>query len=138
AAGQYLAHGVALGARALWVTPEAVRQGIPYRDKESGLVCVADVRLDERENLGEQLGLVREAPDEAFLCAAYQRWGLEFPQRLLGDFAFALYDLAAGRLVLGRDVYGLRSLYWARAGNSIVFASQAKPLFMSPRLERRL
>jgi asparagine synthase (glutamine-hydrolysing) len=75
ASGQYLAHGVALGARALWVTPEAVRQGIPYRDKEAGLVCVADIRLDDRESVIDTLGVAREAPDEAFLCAAYQRWG---------------------------------------------------------------
>lgn len=127
---------VLLGGRA----PEGARSGLPFRDAESGLVCVADCRLDARAELAAALSL-REAPelcDEALLIAAYLRWGQDFVRHLRGDFAFALWSPREQTLLLARDPFGLRSLYYAELEGALLFASQARALFAHPGLSREL
>lgn len=58
--------------------------------------------------------------------------------RALGDvdgaFAFAIVDEATGDLVLGRDPFGVRSLYWVEHEGRIHFASELKQLLAIPKL----
>jgi asparagine synthase (glutamine-hydrolysing) len=138
ATGHYVTVRAALGVRALWTAPEARGQDLPFRQRETGLLCAADGRLDEREALAAKLGVAASLCDEALICAAYTRFGEGFAAELSGDFACALYDPRAERLLLARDAYGLRALYYAQAGDVLVFASQARPLFAHPALARRL
>jgi asparagine synthase (glutamine-hydrolysing) len=138
ATGHFVSHRAALGVRALWVCPEARGQDLPFRDREAGLLCVADGRLDDREALASRLGVPASVCDEALLCAAYRRFGADFAAELAGDFACAVYDQRAERLVLARDAYGLRALYYAQVGDALLFASQARPLFAHQGLGRRL
>ncbi len=53
-------------------------------------------------------------------------------QRINGDFAAAVLDLTAGELWLGRDRFGLRSLYYARTGDGLAFCSRPAPLLRLP------
>jgi asparagine synthase (glutamine-hydrolysing) len=50
---------------------------------------------------------------------------------LLGQFALALWDERRGRLVLGRDRFGICPLYWTRQGDWLLFASEIKALLAS-------
>src|SRR5690606_2494302 len=67
----------------------------------------------------------------------YPRLGLEdmLPQ-LRGEFAFALYDRGRDRLMLVRDRFGIKPLYWAETGGSFVFGSELKVLFAHPEVPR--
>ncbi|HZS83300.1 MAG TPA: asparagine synthase (glutamine-hydrolyzing) [Stellaceae bacterium] len=58
--------------------------------------------------------------------------------RLNGMFAFALYDRAAGTVLLARDRFGIKPVYWTRAAGRFAFASELKALLALPFLERRL
>ncbi len=128
-----------LGARSFWVTPEAEQQLPVFFDGQQDLTLVADVRLDYREALFAALGddLPRNLSDEALIAAAYARWGEDCVSHLEGDFAFALWDGRAQKLMLARDVYGVRALYYAEVAGKLLFASQASALFADPALERR-
>ncbi len=92
------------------------------------LHLLLDGRLDNVPELAAGLGLLNpSSPD--LLLHAYRRWGVEFPRRVLGDFAFALWDAPLQRLILGRDAAGCRPLhYWVR-GEEFRFASEARGLF---------
>lgn len=116
-----------LGVRARFHTPEALRK-LPFVG-EGGLVCVADGRLDRRAELAETLAVSEALPDEALLLLAYRRWGPVFAEQLLGDFAVALWDPHERRLLLVRDPFGVRALYYGFAGKTLLFASQQKALF---------
>jgi asparagine synthase (glutamine-hydrolysing) len=58
----------------------------------------------------------------------YRRHGLDFTERLRGMYAIALHDPAAGRLVLARDPFGIKPLYYAETQAGFAFASEPQAL----------
>ena len=98
-----------LGHSALDTTPEAASKDQPLVRGE--LVVSADARLDDREALTHTLGLAPSTGDAGLIAAAYERWGERCPERLEGDFAFAVWDRAHRRLFCARDRFGVRPLY---------------------------
>lgn len=114
----------------------------PVHDPESGIVLVADVRLDNREALADLLditaGSLATMSDSALLMAAWRAWGEGCVDRLLGDFAFAVWDGQARRLVLARDHIGQRSLHFHLGDGFLAFASEAKALIALPQVPRAL
>jgi asparagine synthase (glutamine-hydrolysing) len=99
---------------------------------DAGLTLVADLRLDNREELAQALTIggsaLADMPDSALLFAAYKKWGADCVEHLLGDFAFAIWDGHAGKLVLGRDHMGQRSVMYYRNEHVFIFASEVKAL----------
>jgi asparagine synthase (glutamine-hydrolysing) len=87
-----------------------------------------DGRLDNRRDLAEALGAEPGASDLDLLARAYERWGTGFPARVVGDFALALWDGRERRLVLARDPFGTRPLFYARRNGGIVWASTLRAL----------
>ena len=107
----------------------------------SGRLLVWDGRLDEREDLLRRLSsrghdLPTDAPDPALVVAALDEFGEEVLAGLIGDFAFAAFDPRIPELLLVRDGIGMRTLSFARPGDSVVFASDAKGLFPHPDVPR--
>ncbi|MDJ0807920.1 MAG: asparagine synthase (glutamine-hydrolyzing) [Gammaproteobacteria bacterium] len=62
------------------------------------------------------------------ILTVYQRMGVEGLKRLNGMFAFALWDVDQGRLLLARDRLGIKPLYYARLPDRFIFASELKAL----------
>lgn len=88
------------------------------------LTLAGDVRLDNRDDLAA--GLEATGDDADLLLAAYARWGDGCAERLLGDFAFAVWDARARRLFCARDSLGVRPFYYARDGGRLIFASETR------------
>lgn len=126
------AGAVGLGHRA----PPRVRASLPERQPvvhgESGCVIVADARLDNRADLLERLGTrAREtsAPGDAqLILAAYERWHAACVERLIGDFAFAIWDARRRELYCARDPMGVRPFYYHHATRLFAFASGLRAL----------
>ena len=74
----------------------------------------------------------RTRSDTEVLLAAYDRWGADFPDRLNGIFAFALWDARLRRLMLCRDPFGVKPLHIHSNGDRLVFASEIKSLLALP------
>ena len=100
-----------------------------------------DLRLDNRAELIESLGGLlegRQPGDGELVLAAYLRWGEACPERLLGDFAFAIWDARRRRLLLARDPLGVKPLHYSRVGSLLCFASDASQVLQHPAVSRRL
>ncbi len=77
-----------------------------------------------------------ELPDAAFSTQSdcevvlhlYRRDGLDFTQQLRGMYAIALHDPGTGRLVLARDPFGIKPLYYAETAQFFAFASEPQAL----------
>jgi len=77
----------------------------------------------------QRLGRVfRTAGDTEVVLAAYGTWGQSAVRRLRGEFAFAIADLATGRVYLARDPLGVKPLYWSVRGGCLYVASEIKAL----------
>lgn len=101
----------------------------------------ADLRLDNRAELVASLGDLlegRQPGDDELVLAAYLRWGEACPQRLLGDFAFAIWDARRRQLLLARDPLGVKPLHYSRAGSLLCFASEARLVLQHPAVSHRL
>lgn len=73
--------------------------------------------------------------DTEVLVHGYESWGLGLMERLIGQFAFALYDRRDGSLLLVRDRFGVRPLFYAHVAGGLVFGSEVKALFASGLVE---
>jgi asparagine synthase (glutamine-hydrolysing) len=82
----------------------------------------------------------RTHSDTEVIVHAYEQWGPECVPRLNGMFAFAIWDGRAepAQVFLARDRLGIKPLYYASAGGTLVFASELRALLASGRVERRL
>jgi asparagine synthase (glutamine-hydrolysing) len=76
--------------------------------------------------------------DSEMVLHLYPRLGLDgMLPHLRGEFAFALYDKDEQRLMLVRDRFGIKPLYWTKVGDTLVFGSELKVLFAHPEVPRR-
>lgn len=78
----------------------------------------------------------RTKSDSEIALHLFQRHGLEFVHHLRGEFAFALFDKANRRLILVRDRFGIRPLYYTILPQGIVFGSEIKALLQHPDVPR--
>ncbi|HEX8191619.1 MAG TPA: asparagine synthase-related protein [Allosphingosinicella sp.] len=112
----------------------------PLALSASRSLLVADLRLDNRDELADALGIAHaelaQLSDSALLARALERWGEAAVPRLVGDFAFAWLDAARGRLLLARDALGQRPLFWHSGRGFAAFASMAKGLHASGLVRR--
>lgn len=101
-----------------------------------GIVSLWDGRLDNRADLIAALGLREQGgqplPDGTLVAHAYARWGEDAAARLLGDFAWAVWDAPARTLVLARDHGRLRALFYCRTDRFLAFATGYAPLLALP------
>ena len=132
---------VGLGHRMLWTTAESVHEQLPLVDNSAGLSLTADARLDNRDELYAALELrlpLAEISDSELILAAYIRWGEACPEKLLGDFAFAIWDERNQRLFGARDHFGIKPFYYYWSENSFAFASEIKGVLCLHDVPRRL
>ncbi|MBI3325325.1 MAG: asparagine synthetase B, partial [Nitrospinae bacterium] len=89
----------------------------------------------ELEALGHQF---HSQTDAEVVVHAYEVWGPACVERFNGMFAFALWDAQQRRLLLARDRYGIKPLYYAQVGSTLLFASEVKALLRYPTLQADL
>jgi asparagine synthase (glutamine-hydrolysing) len=80
----------------------------------------------------------RSRTDTEVLLAAFAEWGLSALPRFNGMFAFAIWDRVERRLVLARDRFGVKPLYWTRIGTRLLFGSEVKAILAAPGIAARL
>jgi asparagine synthase (glutamine-hydrolysing) len=131
---RWTAERCALGHALLRVSTRDKREPISL-DGEVWLS--SDARLDDRARLVADLrSRGRDASegdaDSELLLHAYEVWGEAMPERLAGDFAFALWDGRAGRLLCARDQLGTTPLHWSRVGARVLVASAVRAPLLHP------
>ncbi|GGR48889.1 asparagine synthase (glutamine-hydrolyzing) [Nocardioides luteus] len=80
----------------------------------------------------------RTRSDTEVIVHAWEEWGPGCFDRFNGQWALAVWDRRSGDLVLARDRFGVRPLFYTRSGGKLLFASEVKALFADPDVPREL
>ena len=133
---------VALGNCLLRTTPESLHEHFPMEDSEAGLILTADARIDNRAELISALAITlsseRPITDGELILWAYRKWGEGCPEHLLGDFAFAIWNVRERTLFCARDHFGARPFCYYQDKGRFLFASEVSGIIAIPDVPRRL
>lgn len=121
---------IGFGHCLMHTTPESLQEHQPVSD--GGCWLVWDGRLDNRLELlsaleSEEIGCGAQTDPELVL-GAYQLWGQQCVERLVGEFAFVVWDERTCTLFGARDRIGLKPFYYCSNGPTLLIASEAKAL----------
>lgn len=133
--------GAALGFdRLSFLDLEGGMQPLRNEDGSVSMVCNGEIfNFPElRRELEAKGHRFRTRTDVEVILHLYEEEGLDFPKRLNGQFAIALYDANREQLLLVRDQVGICPLFYTVAGGQVVFASEIKGILEYPGVERRL
>ncbi|MEX2381451.1 MAG: hypothetical protein WD490_03630, partial [Opitutales bacterium] len=114
----------------------------PILSNDSSLVLTANGEFYDykrhRANLMADGARFRTKSDSEIAIHYYKRLGLDFVEHLRGEFAFVLYDGKNDRLILVRDRFGIRPLFYHINGGNLYYGSEAKALLENPDVPCRL
>ncbi len=129
--GVFADGGVGLAARRLAIIDLAGGDQ-PIANEDGTVVVVQNGELYNYRELTHELRRAghefRTRSDTEVLVHAYEQWGAGFAERLRGMFAVALWDARGRRLVLARDRFGIKPLYYRHDANELAFASELDAL----------
>jgi asparagine synthase (glutamine-hydrolysing) len=137
------ASGIALAHRRLAILDLSPAGHQPMRSACGRYVLTYNGEIYNHAELREELSALgrkfRGHSDTEVLVEALAEWGVEATLgKLIGMFAFALFDRATRTLTLARDRLGIKPLFWARFGELFLFASELKALRAHPGWQPKL
>jgi asparagine synthase (glutamine-hydrolysing) len=115
-------------------------QPIGNEDESIWIVCNGEVfnYIELRQELLARGHTFRTGSDTEIILHLYEEQGPGCLESLIGQFAIAIWDSNKRTLFLARDRLGIRPLFYAQAGNSLLFASEIKALLASGLVDARL
>ncbi|HLJ02158.1 MAG TPA: asparagine synthase (glutamine-hydrolyzing) [Solirubrobacteraceae bacterium] len=138
--GEHLEPGIALGMRRLSII-DVAHGGQPSVSEDGSLLAVHNGEIYNHRDLFAELRghhELRSHCDTEVIVHLYEESGVEFPRRLAGMYAIALWDRPRRRLVLVRDRMGIKPLYVAELADGLAFASEVKALVAGGLIEPAL
>ena len=139
--GLFVTNGVGLGMRRLAIIDLVTGEQPAFNEDKSVAVVLNGEIYNYRElrvRLEKRGHSFRSASDTEVLPHLYEEYGDGMIRELNGMFAFALWDSKRRRLLMARDRFGEKPLYWGVFANTLLFASEPKVLLAHPRCKPSL
>ncbi|WP_404367034.1 asparagine synthetase B family protein [Sphingomonas sp. MMS24-J45] len=131
---------VSFGAITNNTLPEDVFDHQPLVGGEGRYLFIADIRLDNRDDLAALLGIdhgqATRMSDADFALRAWEKWNLDCFNRIIGDWAIAIWDKQERQFVLARDPVGMRPLHYYRRDGLAAVATMPRGLHALPDIPR--
>ncbi len=133
---------VGLGHARLCILDLSTTGNQPMKSADGRFVIVYNGEVYNYRELREELlahGVCfRGTSDTEVILESYARWGVDVFPRFNGVFAMAIWDRSEHSLLLARDRYGVKPLYYCNMPWGIVFGSEIKALLVTERMERKI
>ena len=139
--GVWLGHGVALGMRRLAIIDLKTGEQ-PVWNEERTIVAVMNGEIYNFRELRKHLESLghrfNSQTDTEVLPHLYEEFGELMVEKLNGMFAFALWDFRKKKLLVARDRFGEKPLYYGVFDNKLIFASEPKVLLEHPKIKAEI
>ena len=133
---------VALAHRRLSIIDISELGSQPMKSKDGNIVIVFNGEiynyLELKINLEKKGYLFHSKTDTEVLINLYIEYGLDFVNHIRGMFSIALWDNIKKGILLVRDHFGIKPLYYSEHDGEILFASQVKALLKSKKIDKSL
>lgn len=139
AEGEFVDEYVALGQRRLSIIDLA--GGFqPMYNEDKSIVIVFNGEIYNYKEIKEELTEHTFATnsDTEVLIHGYEEWGVGILDKLRGMFSFCLYDMSKGKLLLARDHFGIKPLYYYKGEKCLLFGSEIKSFLEYPGFVKEL
>jgi asparagine synthase (glutamine-hydrolysing) len=139
--GVHLDNNVAIGMRRLSIIDLAGGKQ-PIFNEDNSIAIVFNGEIYNYQELAGQLQkrghTLKTASDTEVIVHLYEDYGQDCVHHLRGMFAFAIWDGRRRQLFIARDRLGIKPLYYAQVGKSLVFGSEIKSILQHPQVQARL
>lgn len=140
--GQWVEGNVGLGHRRLAIIDLSSSGHQPIISADHRYVLTYNGEIYNYRELRTELeskGVwLRSQTDSEVVLYGLAQWGTDALLKFNGMFALAFWDRIEQRLLLARDRYGIKPLYYARQGNVFAFGSEQKAITVQPQFSRKL
>ena len=140
--GQWVDRNIGLGHRRLAIIDLSPAGHQPMVSSDHRYVISYNGEIYNYRELRADLELegfrFKSESDTEVLLYAISAWGPKALNLLNGMFAFALWDRQEQKLLLARDRYGIKPLYYSLTSNTLAFGSEQKAILAQPEFVRRL
>jgi asparagine synthase (glutamine-hydrolysing) len=133
---------VTLGNRRLAILDLSDAGHQPMRSRSGRYLITFNGEIYNHKELHHELGVepeeLRSSTDTEIILLAWEKWGPAALERMVGQWAFAIYDNAERRLYLARDRFGEKPLFYHRSDDALTFASSIPSLLQAPWVRREI
>lgn len=140
--GQWIEGNVGLGHRRLAIIDLSPAGHQPMVSADHRYVFTYNGEIYNYRELRSELEAAgfwfRSQTDSEVVLNALAHWGTDALLKFNGMFALALWDRRERSLLLARDRYGIKPLYYARQGNTLAFGSEQKAITAQPSFQRKI
>ena len=128
----YLDENLSLGHTRLSIIDLSDKGNQPMHDTENEITITYNGEiynhLELRKILVEKGYKFKSHTDTEVILYSYKEWGLKCLEKLIGMFAFCIYDKIRGTLFLARDHIGIKPLYYYKDKKRFIFSSIIQPI----------
>ena len=114
----------------------------PFMNEDGTVAMVCNGEIFNYQELKDDLlakgHVFKSKTDTEVVIHLYEEYGKEFPKKLNGQFAAAVYDDKKNQLILVRDYVGISPLFYSTFDGRMIFASEVKAILEYPNITRKL
>ena len=142
ASGRYVDADIALGHRRLSIIDISEQGNQPLYSEDDNLVLVFNGEIYNYREIRKELQKLgyrfRTQTDSEVLIYGYAAYGTKLLEKLRGMFSFVIWDKRKKTLFGARDFFGIKPLYYAKMGDTLLFGSEIKAFLKHPHFQKEL
>lgn len=104
----------------------------PFISQDTDFVITFNGEIYNYKEIRDQLIkkniIFKSNSDTEVILESYKYWGLDFLRKIRGMFSFAIWDNLKKKMILARDPFGIKPLYYCKVNNIFYFASEIRSL----------
>lgn len=140
--GKYVDEQIAMGFRRLSIIDLSDQGSQPIFNEDRSLVLTFNGEIYNYKDLREELLKAGHSfytqTDSEVLIHGYEEWGKDMLNKLRGMFAFIIFDKNKNEVFGARDFFGIKPLYYAQMGETLMWGSEIKSFLDHPHFKKEL